>query len=249
MPVNLPSENPKKLLARRLFDAVISEVPFVGGPFAAMLSVTHPQKVEQLQGKWQADVTDALNNLEKIINDLIPTIPLSDLALSIGIWTSKNSKLGRGEMVDFATLRSEFPDATKLDTEDALGEMAHVGLVRLSSAMGHKIVFYRPTVTFYEVFDPVALDGINPRADAAQAARFILLKDSTVGADSIMAEFGWEARRYNPAMAIISTMIGEGRRSGEIHPTIDCRYVVPNSSERAALRHFANAVLGPPESA
>ncbi|MER9702656.1 hypothetical protein NKJ10_00140 [Mesorhizobium sp. M0204] len=245
MTVNLPDENPKRLLARRLFDAVVSEIPFLGGPFAAMLSVTHPQKIEQLQGKWQADVTDALNNMDKIINDLVPTIPLSDLALSIGIWTSQISKLGRGEMVDFSALQSQFPDVSKLVLEDALGELAHVGLLRLAGAIGHKIIHYRPTIEFYEVFDSIAFDGANPRADAARAARFILLEDGTVGADSIMAEFGWEARRYNPAMAIISTMIGEGRRSGEIHPTIDCRYVGPNSSERAALRHFANTILGP----
>ena len=245
MPVSLPDENPKRLLGRKLFDALISEVPIVGGPYAAMLSVTHPGKVEQLQAKWRAEITNAVNGMEKIIDDLVQAIPLSDLAMSIGTWTSKNSKLGRGETVDFSALRSAFPDASKLEIEDALGELDHAGLAKLAGAIGHKIIHYRPAGELYAVFDPIAFDGINPREDAARIARFLLVHDGTVGAETIMTEFGWDVRRYNPAMAIVTTMIGEGRRSGEIHPTISCRYVDPSSTERAELRLFANKILGP----
>ena len=36
MPVELPNVDPKRKLARKLFDALISKIPFVGGPYAAM---------------------------------------------------------------------------------------------------------------------------------------------------------------------------------------------------------------------
>lgn len=243
MPVELPSPNPKRQLARKLFDALISGVPLAGGPYAAMLSVTHPPQAEQLQSQWQADVTAAVNNMEKVIDDLLPTLPLSDLAATIGVWTSANSKLGRSEIVDFSELRAEFVDARQLDVEDALGELAHAELLDIHATIGQKIAYVVPRTAFYEVFDPVAFDGVNPRSDAAQAARFILSTDTTVSAESIMDQFGWSVRRYNPAIAIVCTMIGEGRKSREIHPTISWRYLMPNPSERAALRRFADRVL------
>lgn len=243
MPVKLPDPNPKRQLARRVFDALISGIPLAGGPYAAMLSVTHPPIAEQLQNQWQADVTAAVNNMEKVIDDLLPAIPLSDLAAENGVSISANSKLGRGEIVDFVGLRAEFADAPQLEIEDALGELAHAELLDIHATIGQQIAYVAPRTAFYEVFDPVAFDGVNPRSDAAGVAQFILSTDTTVSAESIMDEFGWSVRRYNPAIGIVCTMIGEGRKSREIHPTISWRSVMPDSSERAALRNFADRVL------
>lgn len=245
MPINLPEANPKRQLARKLFDAVISEIPLIGGPYAAMLSVTHPSKLEQMHAKWQDDVTSAINNIESIIYDIIKIIPLSDLSTSIGIYISESSKCGRRDSVDFDGIKRQFPDAAKLAIEDALGELEYAGLLTLSGAIGHKIIHARPADNFFEVFDPVVFEDANPRADAAQAARYIISDDKTVSAESIMNHFGWNVRRFNPAIAIVCGMIGKGRRSGEMHPTIGCLYVMPDPKERAALRHFATMVLGP----
>lgn len=245
MPVELPAQNPKKLLAYKLFHAVISQVPLVGGPYAAMLSVTHPPKIEELHAKWQNEVTEAVNNMETIVDQLVGAIPISDLATAIGIWISKNSKTGRRDPVDFAPLLMAFSDFSKLQIEDALGELEYAGLVTNSGDLGHKIIRARPTVKLFEVFDPVVFEEANPRADAAQAARYIITGDQTVGAEAIMKHFGWNIRRLNPAIAIVCTMIGDGRKSREINSTLECRFVMPNSKERAALKHFANIVLGP----
>jgi len=240
----VPESDPKRLLARRLFDAVISQVPLVGGPYAALLSVTHPSQLEQLQTAWQSNITEAVNQMESIVSQLLPSITISNEASAIALWISKTSKLGREDPVAFSDLCGALPHFTKLSLEDACGELEYDGLATLSAAIGHKIVRVRPTHLLFEVFDPAVFEDANPRLDAARIARFILTKDDTVGAEEIMKHFGWSVRRYNPAMGIVSSMIDEGRKSAEIHPTIDCRFVMPNSRERAALRHFSNEVLG-----
>ena len=243
MPVQLPDIDPRRKLARRLFDAIVSQVPVFGG-YAAMLSVTHPPQVEQLQAAWQSNITEAVNQIEQIIDQLLPAITLSAAASAIGVWISRTSINGRGESVEFTELRRAFPEASKLELEDACGELEYAGLATASGAIGHKILYVNPTVSLFEIFDPVVFD-VSPRADAAHLARYILSQGNTVGAEDVMKNFGWDMRRFNPAIGIVCSMIGNGRKSAEIHPEIACLYVMPNSQERAALRQFANLVLGP----
>ncbi|MCW5696432.1 MAG: hypothetical protein KIS96_06810 [Bauldia sp.] len=244
MAIELPNVNPKRQLARKLFDAIISEIPYIGGPYAAMLSVTHPSKVEQLQEKWQKDVTAVLNNLQSIVDGLVPTISISDDASAIGFWIAQNSELGRTDPVEFDTLVRQFPKATKAELEDACGELEHAGLASLTAVIGQRIRMVRPTIQLFEVFDPAVFEENNPRGDAAKLAEYILGKQGTVGAEEMMAHYGWNKRRFNPAIGIATSMIGDGRKSREVHPRIACRYVLPNPAERAALRQFAKEVLG-----
>jgi hypothetical protein len=66
MPVSLPDRNPKRELARKLLDSLISKIPLVGGPYVAMLSVTHRPEAEKLLAGWRQDVTKTVNDLEKL---------------------------------------------------------------------------------------------------------------------------------------------------------------------------------------
>ena len=207
--------------------------------------MTHPSLVEKLQAQWQADVTQAVNQIEQSVSQLVPSITLSDEASAIGLWLSQTSEVGREDGVTFDEITAAFPDATKQELEDASGELELAELVTLSGAIGHRIRIVRPQIKLFEVFDPAVFDDANPRADAAKLARYILAKNDTVGAEEAMAHLGWSVRRFNPAIGIVCSMIGRGRKSEEIHPTISCPYVMPDPRERAELRRFADAVLGP----
>jgi hypothetical protein len=244
MPVSLPDLNPKRELARKLFDSVISQIPFVGGPYVAMLSVTHRADAEKKIGAWREEITKSVNNLEQAISDFLPTITLSSDASALGLWFSKNSTLGRSDSVTFDAILAAFPTATKLELEDACGELDLDGLVVISAAIGHKIRLVRPTNLLFEIFDPIAIADSNPRLDAAHLAQFILRHDEGVSAESMLKEFGWNARRLNPATTILYRMVGEGRRSAEIHPIYDCRYIMPDSTERTKFKRYIAATLG-----
>lgn len=244
MPVKLPDVDPKRQIARKLAEALVSEIPFAGGPLAALFSVTHPGKAEQLHAVWQYDITNAINNIESVVSQLIPTVTISDSASAVGIWISRNSELGRSSSIEFSTIIAAFPDASKLELEDACGELEHLGLLVLSGVIGRKIFLVRPTSLFFQVFDPISFEEANPRADAAILARFILAGDEGVRAIDMTAHFGWAPRRLNPALAILSEIISDGSQSAEINRSFVTTSIRPQPRDRAALRSFANAVLG-----
>lgn len=244
MPVNLPDLNPKRALARMLIESVISQIPFVGGPYVAMLSVTHRTDAEIKIAAWREEITKTVTNLEKAIDDLVPTIKLSADASALGLWLSKDSELGRTDGVTFDAIRVAFPNATDLELEDACGELEVESIVETSPSLEDKIRIVRPTNLLFEIFDPIAIEGSNPRVDAALLAQFILKQDEGANAEEMLKQFGWTARRFNPAMSILCRMVDEGRRSGENHPIFDCAYLMPDSAERVRFKRYVGATLG-----
>lgn len=244
MAIELIDCNPKRELARKLFDATLSDIPIAGSKLAAIYSVTHRSHSEVLLDKWRNDITAAFNALEECVSELVPTITLSDDAASLGKWFSLNSEHGNRASFEFGTIINAFPDATKLELEDACGELELDRLVRCGGGLGVKIVDVNLQTLLYEVFDPIAFESAIPRGDAAELARYVLLQNGTVSAEKAMSHFDWNIRRFNPAMAIICEFIGDGRKSSELHPELVCRYVMPSSSERVQMRRFADQVLG-----
>lgn len=242
MPISLPDVNPKRELARKLFEALVSQLPVVGDTAVAVWSVTHPSEAQKKWEAWSADVTKKLNDLEAIITDLAPTITISDEAAAVGVWLSKASTQGRSEPAMFENLRVAFPDATVRELQDACGELEAAGYVRTGAAIGHAIYTVSPTLDLFALFDPIAV-GLDPRRDAAELAKLILSAEHPPGADDLVEALGWATRRFNPAMLIVASYVGSGRRSGEMHPEFACRYVMPSPVERARLKAFSTAVL------
>jgi hypothetical protein len=247
MPVQLPDLNPKRELARKLAESIVSQIPFIGGPYVAMLSVTHRPNAERKIAKWREDVTNVVNQIENATLDLMPTIKLSDDASALGLWFSKNSQQGRTSNVTFESIRAAFPKATKLELEDACGELQIEGLVTTSATIGHKVFLVRPTNLLFEIFDPIAIDGANPRIDAAHLAQLILKHDDGLSALKIQNEFNWTPRQLNPAMSILCEMVGPGRLSAEINPDFACTHMRPNSVERIRFKRYIEATLGEPQ--
>lgn len=243
MTIKLPNIDPKRELARKICESILSQAPLIGPVAVAVLSVTNRAYAEQEIQKWQRDVTLLLNNIEKAISDFLPAIKLSDSAAAVGLWISRNSATGREDSVDFEMLMSAFSDATKLELEDACGELELENLTRNTATFGNKIKYIRPTSLLFEIFDPIAFQGSDPRIDAAHLARFVVGHNDTVSANDIVKHFGWDVRRYNPAISIVCEMIASGRKSAESHPEFLVRFIMPNPTERAALRRFADSIL------
>jgi hypothetical protein len=234
-----PQISPKRLLARKLFDATVSSVPAIGGHLSAMYSVTHPSKIEFLTARWQGDITATVNDLEKKVDQFFETITISELAASIGYWMSKHSEFGMLDPIVDEKLELEFKDNSYAELDEACGELEHAGLATVSHFLG-KGFRLRPTSELFVLFDPLVFDGIFPIEDAAQIARFTLEKSPNdgVSATEIMDKFGWNERRLNSAIRIILAMIADGRKSGEHYPNLECRYFYVDPKERAAIRHF-----------
>jgi hypothetical protein len=155
-----------------------------------------------------------------------------------------NSEAGRPDSVTFDVIRTAFLNATKLELEDACGELQVEHLVVISAAIGHKIRIVQPTNHLFEIFDPIATEDSNPRVDAALLAQFILKHDEGVNAEAMLGQFGWTARRLDPALSILCDMVDEGRKSAEIPPIFACRYIMPDSAERAKFKRYVAATLG-----
>jgi hypothetical protein len=244
MPVKLPEINVKRELARKLAESAISQIPYIGGPYVAMLSITHRSDAERKLEKWREEVTSSVNNIEQAIADLLPTIKLSSNASDLGYWLSKTSVNGRADSASFEAIQAEFRAATKLELEDACGELELEALATTAGALGQKIIYVRPTNLLFEVFDPIAFEDANPRVDAAHLARFILKDDGGVGTEIMLDHFGWTTRRLNPAISIVCGMVDESHRSAEWHAKFVCPYIMPDSAERARLKRYAKTILG-----
>ncbi|MBK6703140.1 MAG: hypothetical protein IPG56_04715 [Caulobacteraceae bacterium] len=78
MPISIPDIDPRREVARRVFDAFVSQVPIFGGPAVAVWSVTHPSEAEQKWQAWAGDVANAINKMEEVVSALVPTVRLSE---------------------------------------------------------------------------------------------------------------------------------------------------------------------------
>ncbi|MBK8544970.1 MAG: hypothetical protein IPL62_16380 [Caulobacteraceae bacterium] len=243
MPISIPDIDPRREVARRVFDAFVSQVPIFGGPAVAAWSVTHPSEAEQKCRGWAGDVANAINKMEEVVSALVPTVRLSEGAAALGFWLSQNSAQGRPEPIGFDRLVEAFPGATKRELQDACGELEMRGLAKTSAAIGHPVRIISPHVELFVVFDPSTI-GSDPRRDAAELARRIITPESPPAAHQLLQDLKWDVRRFNPAMLLVAGYVAPGRKSGEIHPEFAVRYVMPDPAERAALKLFADSVLG-----
>ena len=245
MPISPPEVSPKRELARKLFDAIVSEIPLVGGAFAALYSVTHPAKGEVDETRWQADVSKLLNSLENAIPFLSNSIVLSEDAATIGKWIAEESKSGgRFDNMDFKNVKERYSDASENELLEALGELELEELVVLSSCIGMQVSSLRPTHKLFEIFDPIIFPNVSPREDAATVAKELLESDRGISAHGLCEKYGWDIRRINPAMAIVGEFIDEGRKRSPMGQPYIVRSMSINPSERAILRRFVNEVEG-----
>lgn len=244
MPIAAPEKSPKRELGRKLFDSALSGVPFVGGPLAALYSVTHPAKGQVDQEKWAKDVADLLNSLEKAVDLLTSSISLSEDAAALGKWLSENSMDGWSDLFDYDAIIANFPEASNLEILEAVGELELEGMISVSKALGKPFSHLRVLHKLYEVFDPIVFEGVSPREDAADIAERLLASERGISARDVATDLGWDIRRMNPALAIVGEFVAPGRRSQTMGQPYVFAHMFVDTSERAQLRRFIKNVRG-----
>lgn len=244
MPINPPDSDPKRELARKLADLTLAGVPIIGGPLAAIYSVTHPAKGELNVEVWQGEITSLVNELEQAVAYISGTIVLSEDAAYLGKWISENSTTAFSEIFDYDVIVAQFPDASKNEILEAVGELELEGMVVVSKCLGKPFSHLLIRHKLFEIFDPIVFEGVSPRQDAAVIAESLLNSENGVSAPDICDEQGWTPRRFNPAVDIVGEFIADGRKSRPNGQEYSIRAMSVDAGERAHLRRFVNAVNG-----
>lgn len=246
MAISPPDPNVKRTLARRLVESAIVQIPIAGAPLIALYSVTHRPQAEIIVEKWQREVCSTINDqaarleqIEKAILELVPTIEISDEAAAIALVLAKSCKYGHGyEDFGVSFLKDDFLESNDKELVEYCGELAHLGLVKMESlGLGDQEYSIKPLVSLFEIFDPIAFEDRDVRRDAAILAKH-LTEQEHLNSREYISNSGWSYRRYNPALSIVCKMLDERRISQTIYEefyTGDC-FTTPD--ERAALREF-----------
>ncbi|WP_342075378.1 hypothetical protein [Yoonia sp. SS1-5] len=247
MPISPPNASVAKELGRKIYLSLLQQVPFVGGPYSAMVDVMRPGDHQVENERWQEEVTAVLNSQEDAIRILTASFPLSDDASYLGKWLCEKSETGgRFDNFDNSQIEAQFQDASSNEIMDAVGELELNGMISVSHALSHRFRSVRPLTKLFEVFDPIVHD-VSPRADAVTVAEVILSSEkSQVSASDVEAKFKWSTRRTNPAFSIVGEFIGEGRKSSPLGQPYVYRSMWANSAERASLKRFVSEAHGKP---
>lgn len=238
-----PVPDVRLALARKFAEGLVGIIPFAGSSLVGIYSVTHPSQADQVAQKWQNNITDAVNQLEQVIAELAPTIRISDEAANFAVYLARMCKYGHGkESIDLPDATDAIPGASQEDLIELCGELESLGLISTTGALGMEIVHIRPTITLFEVFDEIAI-GSDPQHDAMTLAKF-LSENKSLSSEDYVTKSGWSVRRYNPAMAMVCQMIGEGRISKTKSREYYSGYCFTTPSERAELKRFAMPISG-----
>jgi hypothetical protein len=209
--IKSPIEDVNRALWRAALEAGAGFTP-VTAALARLYQVTYPTQFSQDLIAWRQEVTDATNDHDERLTALEakrPKLTVSADAMALATWLSLHSQAGLDDPVDYDAITSAFPEATARELQDAAAELEMHGLATVSKAMGFQVRLIVPTYALYALFDPVTLHT-SPQADAVATARAALDLDSG-DASELEAHLGWPRRRFNPAFALMLTLVHDGR--------------------------------------
>jgi hypothetical protein len=244
MPIKLPSPSPKRALFRKLVDASVSMIPFAGGHLAAIYSLTHPPQSEIEEERWRGEITKLANDTEAAVDFVLKRVTLSDDAAYLGRWMSENARSGWSDLFGYDDIVAQFPEATKSEILEAVGELELAGMLRIGKVLGKPFGHAAATHRLYEAFDPIVFEDVAPRRDAAVVALAILDGEGMISCRAIAEKHGWSVRRINPALAIVGEMIADGRKSRPLGQPYGIKAMAADPQERARLRRFVKEVGG-----
>lgn len=245
MPISLPTPSPKRALFRKFVDLGVSALPYVGGPLAAIYSLTHPPKAELAEQQWREEITKLANDTEAAVDLIMARATLSEAAAYVGRWLSENAEDGWEDIFDGDEIVTQVSGATEIEVGEALGELELEGMIKISPTMASSVGRVIAYPRLYEVFDPVVFEGVSPRADAAVIAESILATRDTVSLPEVAEANGWSIRRANPAISIIGEMIDAGRKRSPTGIGYCIWVMTADAKERVQLRRFIEDVKGP----
>lgn len=216
--INPPVENVKRALWRAALEAGAGFIP-VTGALARIYQVTNPTQFSQDLNTWRLEVSNAVNDHKARLDALDakrPKFLLSPDATALATWIALSSDAGMDDPVQYEKVVAAFPDATARELQDAAAELEMHGLATVSKAIGDPLRAIVPSYELYALFDPVVL-GTSPQNDAVTIAQAALELDSG-DAKELQTHLAWSRRRFNPAFALILTLVYPGRIRQVIQP-------------------------------
>ena len=168
---------------------------------------------------------------------------LSEDAKKLGFWIVGKSESGGFDHLDYEAVSKQFPNEKERMLE-AVGELQILGLAELERVLGKPFLYLRPTYNLFRVFDPLVSGGANPEEDAATIALELLnSKDGQiVDSSELCKKLGWSVRRINPALGIVGSFIGNGRKSVRTGQPFVIGRMFVSPADRAMLRRFVAQV-------
>lgn len=242
-PVEPPKKFPKNKVLRHAAKAAAGSVPYAGAVLAEIADVSVPDHEAQDRDRWEGDVTDGVNHLHERVDDIDErtgkrTVSLTGPTALIAKYMAEHCPDGlANDDVTVADLRTAYPDVSKEDLLDGLGDLESYGLIESISFIGSPSE-YRLTHYGYEVLDGPIM-GWNTEEDARAIAALVVQKREDIRSADLEALLGWPRRRFNPALRVVVNFIDPGRVSQSLQPDYVTRYFSPSNAELAQLRRFA----------
>lgn len=237
-----PKENRKADLGRAAARGIAGAIPVVGSAAAELANELLPDPTAKGRQQWEGEISDGVNGLNDRVDDIDArtgkrTIELKGGAAAAAMFMIKQCPDGLAQQwTSIEELCEAYPDLTKRDLLDGLGDLESYGLIKEVSFIGSPSR-YQLTTDAYETLDKPVL-GWDTLSDARDLAREVLAMADSVSVRSLDEKMGWPRRRLNPALRLVVDFIGEGRVSKTIQPDYVTRYFSPSNAERAELRRF-----------
>ncbi len=140
-PIVPPQPNPRRKLARVIFDSSIGALPYVGPALVRLWQLTHPPKSEQEREAWQGTISERTNehgtrlDLHEAI--LFPHENVTGVAAKLVVALARDCPDGLGRRrYDAAELGRLVPNTMAQDLKDAAFELQRLQVARITTALG-----------------------------------------------------------------------------------------------------------------
>jgi len=241
-------QQPKRYLGADVGRAAVKGglgmVPLVGSPLAEAAGLMMPDPTAKDRERWEADVTEGVNNLHGRVDDIDQRTGKKTVSLEGGAALAAKHMVEScpdglaHKWVAIEDILAAYPDASRNEVLDGLGDLESYGLVSTISFIGAPDR-YKMTQYGYEVLDGPVM-GWNTAQDAREIAALVVQGNRDgVRVEELDAALGWPRRRFNPALRMVVDFVAPGRVSQSLQAEYVTRWFSPSNAERADLRRFA----------
>lgn len=174
---------------------------------------------------------DAMPTNEEIVGELTAE------GSALGKWICKTSVDGLPDNLDENVLIAAFPNLSTDQLAEALADLAEDDYVTLTHTISERLPRVYVREDLFLTFDPICMES-DPIADALLLIPLILDMES-VDVPALHVQSGLSLRRFNPAIGMIISVIGDGRVSDVWVEHYPAPYFSIVDSDRVAIKRLA----------
>lgn len=176
--------------------------------------------------------------LPKAESEVPEGLQLGSVAAKLGRWMALALETGRAGPVNLEALPEDLKAVPGSELVEAIAELEAEGLVTKQTFLGGGLPRVRATLELFASFDPL-VSGHDPAGDAGALAVAVLGMESGISSQALHNKTGWNLRRFNPALGIMASYIGDGRVSKIYGMEYAVEQFHVNADDRVALKRFA----------